>query len=107
MRGLMLVFTLAGGPARAPADAWFGEDKLKHFFTAAFVQSFGYGALRATGAPHGAALAGATGATLTVSVGKELWDARGHGTPSARDLAWDALGAGAATTLLVRTERRR
>lgn len=107
MRGLMLVFTLAGRPAVPPPDAWLGEDKLKHFFAAAFVQGLGYGALRAAGASHAVSLAGATGGTVAVSVGKELWDARGHGTPSGRDLAWDALGAGAATTLLVRTDRRR
>ena len=106
MRGLLLVFTLGSGLPGRPADAWLGQDKLKHFFTAAFVQSFGYGALRATGAPHGVSLAGATAGTAAASAGKELWDARGHGTPSARDLAWDALGAGAATVLLVRTDRR-
>ena len=106
MRGLLLVFSLTGGPGRRPADGWLGEDKLKHFFTAAFVQGFGYGALRAAGVPHAASLAGATAGTVAVSVGKEVWDAHGHGTASARDLTWDALGAGAATVLLVRTDRR-
>jgi uncharacterized protein YfiM (DUF2279 family) len=105
MRGVMLIFSL-GGPARgAPADAWFAQDKVKHFFTSAFIQGFGYGTLRAAGASHGVALAGATVATATAGIGKEVWDAHGHGTPSGRDLTWDAAGAVAATVLLVRVQR--
>jgi putative lipoprotein len=105
MRGFVLVFTLAGAPRAQPADRWLGQDKLKHFFTAAFVQSFGYGSLRAAGASHGVALTGATTGTVAVSLGKEVWDARGHGTPSVKDAAWDAAGAGAATALLVKVQR--
>jgi putative lipoprotein len=104
MRGFLLVFSLAR-PGGASPDAWHGEDKLKHFVTSAFVQSFGYGVLRRTGVSHTVALSGATAATATVGVGKEVWDARGHGTPSAKDLVWDAAGAGLATVLLVRTAR--
>lgn len=109
MRGVILLFTLAGGPRQGVehpgGDRWFGEDKLKHFFSAAFVQSFGYGVLRAAGASHSMALGGATAGTVAVSAGKEVWDAHGHGTPSVRDLAWDAAGAGAATLLLVHVAR--
>jgi uncharacterized protein YfiM (DUF2279 family) len=104
MRGFLLVFSLARPGSPAP-DSWHGEDKLKHFVTGAFVQSFGYGVLRRTGVSHSLALAGATTATATLSVGKEVWDARGHGTPSGKDLVWDAAGAGTATVLLVRTAR--
>jgi uncharacterized protein YfiM (DUF2279 family) len=104
MRGLMLVFTLAG-PPRAPGDAWLAADKAKHFFTAMFVQSLGYGSLRAAGAPHGPSLALATAGTVAVSVGKEIHDRDGRGTPSAKDLVWDAAGAGLSTVLLVRTRR--
>ena len=39
------------------------------------------------------------------TVGKELYDARHHGDPSVRDLAWDAVGAGAVSMLLARTAR--
>ena len=85
------------------ADPWFGPDKVKHFFTAAFVQSFSYGALRTTGLGNGPSLGGATVVTAAASFGKELWDARGRGTPSARDLVWDAAGAGAASLLLIKT----
>lgn len=104
MRGLILVFTLAGVPQR-PADGWLGADKAKHFVTAAFVQGLGYGSLRAAGVRHGVALAGATAGTVALSVGKELYDRDGRGTPSGKDLAWDAAGAGLSTVLLARTAR--
>jgi putative lipoprotein len=105
MRGIMLVFTLGGPPQHRAADAWFGPDKLQHFFTSAFVQSLGYGTLRKAGAPHGGALAGATAGSAVLGVGKEVHDRRTRGEFSLRDLAWDAAGAGAATVLLVRTTR--
>jgi len=105
MRGFLLVFTL-GSPARSSqGDAWFGPDKLQHFFTSAFVQSLAYGGLRSAGARHGGALAGASVSTAALGVGKEMHDRRTRGEFSLRDLAWDAAGAGAATVLLVRTER--
>lgn len=100
----MLVFSLGGSPTSA-GDAWLSQDKVKHFFTSAFVQGMGYGSLRAAGVAHGAALGLATTATVAAGGGKELWDLRGGGTPSVRDLAWDAAGAGAMTVLLVRTGR--
>ena len=105
MRGFLLVFSLGGSPHAVPADAWFGADKVKHFFTSAFVQSMTYGSLRAAGIAHGSALAGATVTTAAVGVGKEVHDRDVKGDFSARDLAWDALGAGAATVLLVRVQR--
>ena len=103
MRGLWLVFSF--GPMMQPTDRWLGSDKIQHFFSSAFVQSMSYGALRTTGLPHGAALAGATATTAVVGVGKEVLDRHTKGDFSAKDLTWDAAGAGAATVLLVRTRR--
>ena len=105
MRGLFLVFTLGTHSPQHSSDRWFGPDKLQHFFASAFVQSIGYGALRAVGAEPGAALAGATGGTVVAGVGKELRDRATHGDVSVRDLVWDAAGAASATALLVRTAR--
>jgi uncharacterized protein YfiM (DUF2279 family) len=104
MRGLVLVFTLGRAPEHS-RDAWFGPDKLQHFFTSAFVQSLGYGALRRVGAQNGPAIAGASVVTAAVGVGKEVYDRRTKGDFSVRDLAWDAAGAGSASVLLVRTVR--
>ena len=103
MRGALL-FSLAFG-AQGSGDRWFGADKVKHFLTSAFVQGATYATLQAAGADRGAALAGATVVTLSVGVGKEWMDRRSGGAFSGRDLAWDAAGAGAATLVLVRTER--
>lgn len=106
MRGLLLVFSLHAGPAPAPsADAWLSRDKLQHFFLSAMTQSLGYGALRGAGMSHGGALAGASVATATVGVGKELRDHRVKGEFSVRDLGWDAAGAGSMTLLLAHTAR--
>lgn len=97
-----LSFSLLLAP---PGEGWFGRDKLKHFFVSAFVQSATFATLEAVGADRSTALAGASAATLTLGVGKELRDRRGGGAFSGRDLVWDAAGAGAATLLLLRTER--
>jgi putative lipoprotein len=108
MRGLLLVFSLhapGSGPKSAPADPWFGADKLKHFFSSAFVQSVSYGALRGVGAGHDVALGGASAVTAAVAVGKEIYDGRTGGDVSAKDLVWDAAGALAMTTLLNRQGR--
>ena len=89
-----------------PPDHWFGADKLKHFFLAAFTQSIAYSALQAAKVDHGGAMAGAWAVTAAVSVAKELHDRRTTGLFSVRDLVWDAAGAGAATLLLNHTVRR-
>src|SRR5205807_4282953 len=49
MRGFLLVFALHFGPEHPSGDSWFAPDKAKHFFTAAFVQTLSFGALRSTG----------------------------------------------------------
>jgi uncharacterized protein YfiM (DUF2279 family) len=86
-----------------PADRWFSPDKVKHFFMAAFVQSVSYSVLRATDVGHRSSLIGASAASVAVSIGKEMSDARRTGLFSKRDLVWDAAGIGASTLLLERT----
>ena len=104
MRGIVLVFTLGRAPEHT-RDGWFGPDKLQHFFTSAFVQSLGYGALRRAGSENGPAMAGASAVTAALGIGKEVYDRRTKGDFSVRDLVWDAAGAGSASLLLVRTVR--
>ena len=103
MRGALLFSLAFGGPDGG--DRWFGTDKVKHFLTSAFVQSATYATLQAAGVERGTALAGASVVTLSVGVGKEWLDRRRGGAFSGRDLVWDAAGAGAATLVLVRTQR--
>ena len=102
---IVVAFTLHLPATRADDDRWLAPDKVKHFFTAGFVQSVAFASLRSVRVGQGAALLGASAITAGVSVGKEIWDAHGHGTPSARDLTWDVAGAGAATLLLERTAK--
>lgn len=96
------------GAARAATgeanpDAWIAEDKLKHFFMSFALTGAMYGAVRSfglEGAP-GLALAGAGGAAA--GIWKE-WQDRRAGRPfSRKDLAWDALGIGAALALASQT----
>jgi putative lipoprotein len=95
----------AGAAAPHPPDRWFGADKVKHFLTSFFVQSFAYSATRATGAGHSPSIAAASAATAVVGIGKEVYDRRSYGVFSYRDLTWDAAGAGLATVMLARTVR--
>jgi len=104
VRGALL-FSLAFGGPDAPRDPWLGADKVKHFLTSAFVQGTAYATLQAAGADRATALAGASVVTLSAGVGKEWLDRRRGGAFSARDLVWDVAGAGAATLVLVRTQR--
>jgi uncharacterized protein YfiM (DUF2279 family) len=101
---VVLLFVTAATPAqRGP---WFGPDRIKHFFLSFFVQSASYSIGRAANLEHRAALIAASGVTAAAAVSKEVWDRkRGTGFDNV-DLVWDALGAGAATALVVRTVGR-
>lgn len=89
----------------AAGDGWFGADKLKHFFVAAFTQSVAYSALQAARVRHDQALVGAWAVTAVASVAKEVHDRRTTGLFSVRDLVWDAAGAGAASIILTSARR--
>jgi uncharacterized protein YfiM (DUF2279 family) len=98
----MLGATLLVAPTRQ-GGPWFTPDRVKHFFLSFFVQSAGYSVARGVGLGREAALVPATAATAAVGLSKELWD-RKRGTGfDRRDLVWDAIGAGAASALLLRT----
>jgi len=105
MRILALLFTLHFGDEHPGGDRWFSADKAKHFFTAAFVQSASFSALRSTGVRWTGSIAGASAVTAAVSIGKEIHDARVGGDASVKDLAWDAAGAAGVSVLLHHTER--
>ena len=102
---MIVPLALALSLTAPPKDRWFGADKLKHFFVAAFTQTVTYSALQAAQVRHGPALAGASAVTAVVSVAKEVHDRRTTGLFSVRDLVWDAAGAGAATLLISRSLR--
>jgi putative lipoprotein len=88
------------------ADAWFGVDKLKHFFMSAFIETVTYSALQAARVNHRAAFGSAIGVTMAFGVGREIHDKRTPGNIfSVRDLTWDAVGATAGAVLLAQTRR--
>jgi uncharacterized protein YfiM (DUF2279 family) len=76
----------------APDDPWFGTDKLLHFSVSAALSGGGYAASALVlEEPPARALAGA-GFSLTMGIGKELYDLHTDGDPSMRDLVWDVAG---------------
>ena len=99
-----LTFHAAAAPrdsVRPVPDRWFARDKAEHFVTSAVIQVALFGALRMTGVRQSRALLAASTVTAGAGIGKEVWDARGHGDPSWRDLTWDGIGIAAGTGLAV------
>ena len=84
------------GQARAPraADAWWGEDKVRHLGASAAATAIGYGAARVVLERDGAA-AVALGSAALAGLLREVHDHRLGKPFSVRDLAWDALGIAA------------
>jgi len=78
-------------PPAVAADRWFGDDKLQHFTMSFAATSFAFATARSIGVGEPAAPAGAA-AALVAGIAKEVWDVRGGGSFSLRDLVWDAAG---------------
>lgn len=88
-------FQFGAPPERAPEpDRWLGRDKAKHFVVSAVIQGAGHSLLRAGGLEYRDASLGAGVVTLTVGVGKELWDRSRGRYLSWKDLTADVLGGG-------------
>ena len=103
----LLLAASSAGAQRVPSarEALFGQDKVKHFFIAGFVESVAFAGLRAVGTNRRSALGGAVAAAGAASLGRELHDRRTKGAFSLPDLVWDALGAGAAFLVLAKTQK--
>lgn len=91
---------LAGQDARAdtvrpaPAEAWLGEDKVRHFGASLGMTLIGYGGAR-TVLAHDPAIGVALGAAAVAGLLREVHDDRRGRWFSVRDLVWDALGIAA------------
>ena len=81
-------------------DSWTGEDKLRHAAASWASMVFIYAAARAVQDDHDTAIAVALPVTASFGIAKEFVDRRRGGPFSFRDLAADALGAGAAWLFL-------
>lgn len=107
MNACILFFCLSlGGPGgQQPPDRFFGEDKLKHFFTSFVVTSLAASGARALGMENDAAVMVGAGTGATVGVLKEISDLNREGsTASLYDIVWDLGGVGTAAVLTARAQ---
>jgi putative lipoprotein len=86
-------------------DRWLGRDKAKHFVVSALIQSAAHAALRAGSTDYERASLAAGAVTLSVGVGKELWDRSQGRFFSAKDLSADVLGMGTAAVAIRQIDR--
>jgi uncharacterized protein YfiM (DUF2279 family) len=102
---LCLCLSLSTGPKQPEADRFFAEDKLKHFAVSFVFTSLAASGARAAGLERGPSLAAGAATGFGLGVAKELRDLRSpeSGRASLYDLAWDAMGVGAATVLVAQT----
>lgn len=91
---------LQGDSWTGQADSWTGEDKLRHAAASWAAMVFTYAAARAVHDDPDTAIAVALPVTASFGIAKEIVDRRRGGPFSFRDLAADALGAGAAWLFL-------
>lgn len=98
-----LLLPPAAARAQTPPDPdpWWGTDKALHLGLSAGITGAGYGiAVPITDdVPGRAAFAAAVG--LGAGLAKEVADALGLGTPSWKDLLWDAIGTSVAVTVSI------
>jgi uncharacterized protein YfiM (DUF2279 family) len=102
-RGRLLVFSLVTivgsglvGPPHASAhddDPWRGRDKRLHAGISAGLGAGAYALSVPLVERRSARAAIGFAAAFSLGIAKELYDLAGAGTPSGRDLAWDAAGA--------------
>ena len=101
---LLLMLTPGAAHAQSRTDAWFGPDKVKHFFTSALIQSLAYSVGQVTTrGSRSSLLLSASVASAAVGIGKEMHDHASYGLFSVRDIAWDAAGVGTASLMLAHT----
>jgi putative lipoprotein len=86
-------------------DRWFARDKALHFVVSAAIQSAGHSALRGGGLDYREASTAAGAITLSVGVGKELWDRSQGRYFSWKDLTADTFGGGSAAVLVRQIDR--
>jgi uncharacterized protein YfiM (DUF2279 family) len=92
-----LLLGCSADPRAAPAappsssDAWFAEDKLRHFAMSFAATGFAYGGARFALEPRPARVT-AGAAALAAGIGKEVHDARQGRPVSLRDMAWNIAG---------------
>jgi len=99
-------FQFGAPPERSQeGDRWLGVDKAKHFVVSAVIQSAGHSLLRTSGLEYRESSVAAGVLTLSVGVGKELWD-RAHGRYfSWKDLTADGFGGSTGAVIVRQVDR--
>lgn len=101
---LCMAMGVGRGPQQPEPDRFFGEDKLKHFFTSFVVTSLASSGARLAGLEDDTALMVGAGTGVAVGIGKEFWDrGKPNETASLLDLGWDLGGVAAATVVVAQT----
>ena len=85
---------------QSPSDPWTSEDKFRHAAASWAAMVFTFAAVRSVHDERDTALTVAVPVTAAFGIAKEIVDHRRGGPFSFRDLAADALGAGAAWLFL-------
>ncbi|HUS67772.1 MAG TPA: hypothetical protein VMZ28_24725 [Kofleriaceae bacterium] len=96
-----LAFLLLLSRRARAEDEWVARDKGLHAAASAIIAAGGYGASAPWIEERPARAAVGAGLALAAGVAKELWDAAGHGDPSVKDLAADALGTAVGVGLAI------
>ncbi|WP_437829406.1 hypothetical protein [Sorangium sp. So ce1153] len=99
--GAPLWLSSTAQPLARGADPWFGDDKARHFCASMVLASGGYALGALATEDIGGRIAIGAAVALGAGLAKEALDAAGYGTPSFRDLVWDALGTSAGLGLSV------
>ncbi|WP_437925447.1 hypothetical protein WMF37_41320 [Sorangium sp. So ce291] len=99
--GAPLRLSSTAQPLTRGADPWFGDDKARHFCASMVLASGGYALGSLATDDIGGRIALGAAVALGAGLAKEALDAAGYGTPSFRDLVWDALGTSAGLGLSV------
>jgi uncharacterized protein YfiM (DUF2279 family) len=103
----VLCMSLGSTAAEPPRDRFFGEDKLKHYFTSFVATSLAASAARFAGLDTREAVVVGAGAGTLFGAGKEVLDLRRPGArfgASLNDMVWNLAGVGTAAAIGLRTE---
>ena len=99
---LVALLVLAGGPcySQTSARTVLQPDKIKHFAAGAFIAGTVQTFAHEMGCSRSKALLFGFGAGCLGAAAKELYDMKGHGTPSLKDAFWTGVGVGVTSVTL-------
>lgn len=95
------VFFTATAARADDSDSWFAQDKAKHFVASSSIGGGAYALAAPFSESVAVRAAFGAGVGITAGIGKEILDTTGFGTPSFRDLTWDAIGVAFGVTVAI------